>query len=33
MPPADVVVGLAVAPVVGGVWWFLQQLHKRLGNH
>jgi uncharacterized membrane-anchored protein len=33
MPPADVVVGLAVAPVVGSVWWFLQQLHKRLGHH
>jgi uncharacterized membrane-anchored protein len=33
MPPSDVVVGLAVAPVVGSVWWFLQQLHKRLGNH
>lgn len=33
MPPADVVVGLAVAPVVGGVWWFLKQLHKRLGGH
>ena len=22
-----------VAPVVGGVWWFLKQLHKRLGGH
>jgi uncharacterized membrane-anchored protein len=29
----DLIVGLAVAPVVGSVWWFLKKLHERLGGH